>query len=181
MKNTTRVDRLLSVCAIIAAITAVAIAVYEARITREYQKISVWPYVMQYNEHIPGQTDYTRNIANNGIGPAVIRSFRVYVDGEPQQNWNGVLNALIGEQEPALIYSSMHRGKVLLPGVAEAIMRLPAGERATRFWQATQGGRFVTQLCYCSLYDECWVARGGAGEPEAVRECAVGLAGEFQQ
>jgi hypothetical protein len=179
MQSTSRTDRLLSICAIISALAAVVIAVYEVRSTREFQRLSVWPNLVQYNSHVPGQA-YTRNLANNGMGPAVIRSFRVYVDGEPKTNWMAVMESLIGEVEPELIYSTVHPGKVVLPGTAEAILQLPAGERATRFWQAMQQGRIATHICFCSLYHDCWVAEAGE-EPQPIRGCRSGGSEEFRQ
>ena len=94
MKQSDVVDRVLSVSAIVAAIAAVAVAVYEARLEREHQRVSVWPYVSQFNSWVGGR--YTRNVSNVGLGPALVRSFEVRVDGRPRQRWRDVIRALTG-------------------------------------------------------------------------------------
>jgi hypothetical protein len=75
-------DRIMSVSAIVAAIAAVLIAAYEARINREYQRISVWPRIQQSNSFVPGEP-YRRIVSNVGVGPALIRSVQVNVDAAP--------------------------------------------------------------------------------------------------
>ncbi|HEX8431606.1 MAG TPA: hypothetical protein VF625_09970, partial [Longimicrobium sp.] len=85
MQRSEVVDRILSVCAIVAAVAAVAVAVYEARIDRAHQRVSVWPYLQQSNSLTEG-SPYRRVVSNAGIGPARIRSFQVRVDGKPRRN-----------------------------------------------------------------------------------------------
>ncbi len=174
------VDRILSISAIVAAIAAVAVAVYEARIGREHQKVSVWPYLNQFNTLAPG-LPYTRNIQNVGIGPALVRSVQVRVDGRPVQRWSEIVRALTGREAPDLIYSSLHRGSVILPGSTLELLRLPPGETATRFWQAVQTDRFSMRVCYCSLYQDCWISDNQQDEPQSVRQCRTDAQVEFSQ
>ena len=42
-------DRIMAVSAVVVALASLAVAAYEARTNREYQKVSVWPYVRQSN------------------------------------------------------------------------------------------------------------------------------------
>jgi hypothetical protein len=178
MTNTAfRTDRILAVCAIITAVVAVAIAVYEARITREHQKISVWPYLMPYNS-LPTGGPYTLNVTNRGIGPARIGRVTVRVDGEPRRNWADVVHTLI-DARPDFVYSSIRRGTVILPGATVELIRVPAGDDAIRVWRALQTHRFQMEICYCSLYGECWVATGGPEEPPPVRACHADPDAEF--
>lgn len=173
-------DRVLSLAAIVAAIAAVVVAVYEARIAREHQRVSVWPYLIQYNSHVPGG-EYTRSVENVGLGPALVRSVQMRVDGQEKRAWNDVIFALIGEREPELIYSSLSRGLVLLPGTTRRALWLPPGERATRFWSAVQTERLSVRVCYCSLYQECWISDSREEEPQRVDVCPADPEAEFLQ
>ena len=92
MTSADRSDRIVSVCAIVAAIAAVAVAAYEARINREYQRLSVWPRLEQYNSYVTCEA-YTRTVANFGIGPALVRGVEMTVDGKTCRTWNEVLQA----------------------------------------------------------------------------------------
>jgi len=173
------VDRVLSVCAGIAAITAVAVSLYQSALARRQLRASAWPYVSQGNAFPPG-ANYTRIVGNEGVGPARVRAFEVRVDGRPVRTWNDAVRALTGEGEPRLIYSSFGRGSVLPAGATRALLTLPGGERALKFWSEAQT-RLETVVCYCSVYDECWRASSEQDEPRAVRECRVDSASMFRQ
>jgi hypothetical protein len=164
-----RVDRLLSLAAGVAAISAVAVSVYQAALSREQQRASAWPYVSHTNSFVPGQP-YQRLVANEGVGPARVRSFQVLVDGRPVRRWDDAVRALTGEGEPGLVYSSLGRGSVLPPGERRAVLTVPGGPRAGAFWQGAQT-RLTTVVCYCSVYDECWRADSREDEPRPVRDC----------
>ena len=174
-----RVDRILSLSAIVAAAAAVGVAVYEAHIDREHQRVSVWPYVQQYNSNDRGV--YTRNVQNVGIGPALVRSFQVRVDGAPQRNWSEVVGVMTGvDSTVSFSYGSLGRGMVLLPGVPYTLLTLTQEQLGLAFWRQTQAERLSTRVCYCSLYGECWVNDSLADEPEAVAACPADPAEEFE-
>jgi hypothetical protein len=173
------VDRWLSVAAAIGAICAVAIAVYQAALAREQQRASAWPFLAQSNSYLTGQP-YTRQIENQGVGPARVRSFRVIVDGKPARTWSKVVRGLIDQPDPGLVYSSFGRGRVIPAGATRVLLTLPPGDPARSFWQAAQT-RLETIVCYCSVYDECWRADSRAKEPEPVRACDEDPTAEFAQ
>ena len=57
MSGSDLTDRIVAVCAILAALAAVLVAAYEARINREYQRISVWPRIGGFRIRLfPGST-----------------------------------------------------------------------------------------------------------------------------
>ncbi len=180
MTNADRTDRIVSVCAIVAAIAAVAISAYEARITREYQRLSVWPRLEQYNSFVPGEP-YTRTVANFGIGPALIQSVQMTVDGKTCRTWGEVIQALIGKPVPGHIYSSLHHGAVILPGKEVNILKIPSGENAQLFSNQVQGDRLIIRICYSSLFGESWLSDSSAEEPESVSRCTVDDKKEFKQ
>jgi hypothetical protein len=172
-------DRALSIAAGIAAISAVAVSIYQSAIARAQLRASAWPYVQQGNGWVPGQP-YIRVASNEGIGPARIRSFSVLVDGKPVPTWAAVMQGLVSEVDPKLVYSSFGRGSVLPAGQSRTLLTLPDGKIAQAFWVAAQS-RLVTITCYCSVYDECWVADSRLDEPKAVNECPFDKASEFTQ
>ncbi len=173
-------DRIMSVSAIIAAIAAVLVAAYEARINREYQRISVWPCLTQSNSLLTGEP-YLRTVSNVGVGPALIRSVQVSVDGAVCRDWGEVVKAMIGKPLPGLIYSSFHAGAVLLPDKPITVLHLPPGEDARKFWEEAQGRRLSIRICYSSLFEEHWISDSFEDHPKAVAECRSDPAKEFQQ
>jgi hypothetical protein len=165
-----RIERLLSIVVGLAAIIAVLVSLYQAKLAREQLRASAWPYLAQSNSYTPG-SPYLRVVSNEGVGPARIKSFSVLVDGKPVPTWNEAVRALTGEGEPALVYSSLGRGSVLPPAGRATVLTLPAGTRALGFFQAAQL-RLRTVACYCSVYDDCWTSDSDAPEPRPVETCA---------
>jgi hypothetical protein len=181
-----RTDRLLSASAGIVAASALAVSVYQAYITRQQQRLSAWPYVVQYHSTAGGYRYAVRNV---GVGPAVVRSMRVAIDGRPVRAWRDVVRAAFGDSTDALlaadsaavVTSTFGRGSVLLPGDAVTMVdvrgrRVPAALSRT----LANDARFVTTVCYCSLYGECWSARSDEEEPRAVGECRADPKTEFK-
>jgi hypothetical protein len=166
------VDRWLSIAAGVGAICAVAVSLYQAALAREQQRASAWPYLNQSNSYVAGQP-YTRQVENQGVGPARVRTFEVLVDGRPVRTWNAAVRALTGKADSDLVYSSFGRGIVLPPGTTRMLLRLPPGDLAREFWKGAQT-RLETAICYCSIYEECWRVDSGTREPVAVRECRSG-------
>ena len=162
-------DRWLSIFAAIGAICAVAISLYQAQLAREQQRASAWPYIAQSNSYVPGKP-YTRQVENVGVGPARVRSFEVRVDGKPVRNWYAAVTALTGREEPGLVYSSFGRGSVLPPGARTVLLELRDEPVAGAFSSAAQS-RLETIVCYCSIYDECWLDGPADGEPVSVPAC----------
>ncbi|MFL6257921.1 MAG: hypothetical protein ACJ74T_23170 [Pyrinomonadaceae bacterium] len=173
-------DRIMAVSAIVVALASLVVAVYEARTNREYQKVSVWPYVTQSNALVPGEP-YTRNLANLGVGPALVKSFQVSVDGKPQRDWAEVSRALTGQPNPDLVYFSVHSGSVLLPDKNVTLVKIPPGAAAQRFWEQAQTPRLSIRVCYCSLYDDCWLSDPRADEPTPLANCRPDPDKEFAQ
>lgn len=173
-------DRIMAVSAVFVALASLLVAVYEARTNREYQKVSVWPYVTQANAWVPGEP-YTRTVSNFGVGPALVKSFQVSVDGEPRRDWAEVSRALTGRPVPELVYYSLHAGSVLLPDKPVTLVKIPPGEAAQQFWEQAQTPRLSIRLCYCSLYEECWLSDTRAPEPAPVPACRPDPDKEFAQ
>jgi len=68
---------------VIIAVCALGLTFWQAKITRRHNKLSVTPHLTTWtqSEQVTGR--YSVEILNNGIGPALIKSFSVQVDGQP--------------------------------------------------------------------------------------------------
>ena len=45
-------------------------------------------------------------------------------------------------------------------------------ESAAALDQARQSDRIVTRLCYCSVFDDCWISDSRDPTPDPVNQCA---------
>jgi hypothetical protein len=178
--RTERLERLLSLGVGIAVIGALIVSMYQANLARAQLRASGWPYLQLANGGGTRGQPYTFVVTNEGVGPARIRSVQISADGHPMLRWNDAVRALTGEGEPDLLYSSFGRGSVIPAGGSRALLTLPAGPRAEKFWLAAQS-RLRAVTCYCSVYDECWVADSDVEEPTRSDACTTDPATEFKQ
>jgi hypothetical protein len=164
------VDRIVSGSAMFVALSSLAIALYEVRMMREHDRISVWPYATFFHSDSGGI--YTYNVRNAGIGPALIRSFEVLIDGKPQRNWGDVVDQLgVDLRGTPSNYSSFGKGTVLLPAAKVSLLSIGPGAGSLAFHRAAQP-RLSVRACYCSLYEQCWLLdETKTAEPQPVRAC----------
>lgn len=141
------------VAAIIAAcvgLLALFVSGYTAYIQRQQVRAQVWPFLEVGNDD-GNQAIY---IYNKGVGPAVVKSAQVFIDGKPQTSWANVLTAL-GEPAHGFVQSTLNPA-VISPG--EQVRAL--GIRDKELWQSFRSGaleRMTMNICFCSTLDECWM------------------------
>lgn len=90
-------DALAAIIASLVGFLALLVAGYTAyveRYTAEIQEkqvqAQVWPWLAAGNN----DNESSIEVTNKGVGPAIIRSAQVFVDGKPQPDWQHVLMAL---------------------------------------------------------------------------------------
>jgi hypothetical protein len=172
-----------SAIAIIFSVLAVIVSFYQARIAEKQAHASVWPYLsIGYNLYDGGPSPgFAFTVDNPGLGPAVIESVVVLLDGVPRKGWSEVTAAL-GIKPPFLHTVSSVHGHVLPPSVnrettIEAI-HISSIPEAKVLYRAND--RITISICYCSVYDECWIAQFRKTHPERVSGCSANPAVEFR-
>lgn len=88
--------------AIIAAL-AFFLTIWQTRITRHHNKLSVRPALAGWENLEDEALSYTFSLSNNGIGPAFIKSFLIFVDGNQVE---GVGSTLV-QQVSQLLFQGM--------------------------------------------------------------------------
>ena len=168
---TGRSDRIVAASAGLIGIAALAISGYQAYIMRQQQRASVWPRVDLLTND--SDSSYSLSMTNVGIGPALLVFAEVSVDGKPRPSWRAVLDDLGGSGG---FTQSRIADRVLIPGQSQDLFRSqdPPGIGAL----ASGADRVEIRICYCSIYDECWLVsrslRPGARMPHAeVRACVA--------
>ena len=144
-----RWDALGVVVASLVGLLALLVSGYTAYVQRQQVRAQVWPHLWVAYQDLEHQL----TVFNKGVGPAIVRSVRVSVDGKPQTEWNHVLAAL---KLPMTDYGhSTISGTVLSPGDALSILVFPDAQSHSRFREA-MSARGLISICYCSTLDECW-------------------------
>jgi len=170
-------DGLAAVIAAFVGLLALAISAYTAYLQHQQVRAQVWPYLE------PEMSGASRKIMlfNKGVGPALIRSVEVTVDGKPQRNWKAVFAALgldFGHHVP---YSTIN-GIVIAANDHVDQLVFPTDGDFDAFVSRIK--RVNLTLCYCSSLDECWLYDDAPGTPpgathKPVAQCPARGADEF--
>jgi hypothetical protein len=163
-----------SAVAVVVSSFALFVSFYQARIAERQAHASVWPYLsIDYDINDQGQRiGFIWTVENNGLGPALIQSVIVSVDDKPQRNWDEVSKAL-GITKSFSSTMSEVSGRVLPPDTnrettIDAIHVISAPE-AKLFYEGRK--RLAMEICYCSVYEECWAAHFGKQKVDKVERC----------
>ena len=180
-----RIDLLIAVCALLISSLAAGASWWQARVLSAQTEVlqeqlgaQVWPYVT-VNAGINSDT-VRFGITNQGLGPAVLRSASVLVDGVPRVGFTGLLHAILG---PKLIARSPHGerlgftvdsgppGSVIRPGEETIGFSFTSKRYAGRFLAGYR--RMSFQICYCAIIPgKCWRSDSATTkDPEPVQSC----------
>src|SRR5579884_2044849 len=147
----TEPDTFIALAALVVSISAVAVGIYETSLQRHHDEAEVWPHV----EITTYVTPKGAKIAavNTGVGPAIVRSITVTVDGRPMHNWNEVLTALTGHV-PTMMDNSTIADHALRAGDQSELLGVGIANLPQPFWQSMR--RVAITICYASVFDEQW-------------------------
>lgn len=111
----------------------------------------MWPHVELATYTTPKSATLT--LENTGIGPAVVGSIVVSVDGTARRNWPDALEALFGALPKTYSVTTMG-DRAMRPGEKTVIVEVPADQLPPGFWQYI--GRVGVSICYASVFGEHW-------------------------
>ena len=146
-----RYDAIAAVIATLVGMLALLVAGYTAYIQRQQVRAQVWPWLVAGNN----DNDRSIEVLNKGVGPAIVRSAQVFVDGKPQPDWQHVLKAL--GAVPHTYSQSTLNPNVLTPGEKVPAIQFADEDDYKRFKAAAVLRLTSVNICYCSTLDECWM------------------------
>lgn len=151
-------DALAAIIASLVGFLALLVAGYTAYIERYTADIQtkqvqaqVWPWLVAGNN----DNESSIEVANKGVGPAIVRSAQIFVDGKPQPDWKHVLQAL--GTAPHRYSQSTLNPNVLAPGEKVPVIQFANKDDYERFRVAAVARLTLINICYCSTLDECWM------------------------
>jgi len=150
-----------SALALAVSVFALALGAYQTRLMQSQARASVWPFLSigyTYSSNVDRDA-FIWTVNNNGVGPAKVESVTLTLDDKPMRRWEEVLTALGVTTTPSTAMSSIS-GEVIPPNTNRetTIAPIKVHEReAARLFKAAEK-RFHMNLCYCSDYDDCWIA-----------------------
>ncbi|WP_341503676.1 hypothetical protein [Gallaecimonas sp. GXIMD4217] len=181
-------EMIIGLSALLVSLVAVFVGVYSAYIDRAYARASVWPRLELYRsfslnraaapEKAQGdsaQADSRREeygafsygVANNGTGPALIKYVKVTYDGKPLKTWQELMRNLVGNSNQI---SQSHVGGRTLPAQQSITPLSTTNQEFIAAYLDTESERLSVDICYCSIYDECWTV-DKENKPKAIEAC----------
>lgn len=169
---------ILAVAGVFTGAVALYAALSEADAVRKQQQAAVWPYVRMrdMNFGTPGEERIDIVVGNRGIGPARIKNVSMMIDGQPYFSWYDVLDPL-AERANYSISNYPILGEVLSPDEDITIVSVDAKyaslDLVTSFRELIRSGRANMQICYCSVFEDCWELDALKNATEPIAECAA--------
>lgn len=170
-----RWDAAAAIVASLVGLLALIVAGYTAYIQREQVRAQVWPYLMMANSDNSSEYMWL----NKGVGPAQVKSVRVFVNGEAQTNWAGVVRAMkLGNPD---IGQSTLNGNVFSAGEKLDWLQFKDHGAFQAFREAAKRTNLRVEVCYCSTLGDCWTNDSSRAwnDRHAIGECPAVAASQI--
>ncbi|GAM99520.1 hypothetical protein U91I_03174 [alpha proteobacterium U9-1i] len=191
-------DVVVALLALFMSVLSIFVAQHTSQTMERLVHANSWPFLQlgSGNSNDERVAELVFGVSNVGTGPARIHSFDVIIDGRPisrERNMTyGIIEACCSEEfEAAVARSGGDRlaavgydltspaSQIFLASNEEvAPMRWTRSEINHELWTAVdmarQTGRIQMRACYCSVFDECWIAETNVFPPTPVASCEPG-------
>jgi hypothetical protein len=174
-------DMVIAGAAILLSLISLGVAIQNSRTQQKLVTASSWPLVMSYTNNLgegAAKADHVISIglANNGVGPAKVESVRMSWRGREMTSNRAFLRAccwINGGPSSHDMQANIVSPNVLRAGDAAPFLVLPRSGDADPMWTALDRARLEVKLsvCYCSVFNECWMTDGRALDPPRVKSC----------
>ncbi|HQQ96842.1 MAG TPA: hypothetical protein PLX35_06240 [Cyclobacteriaceae bacterium] len=155
-------DFIVAILAVTIGVLTMFVYIYQARVMSRQLHASVWPYIEVVFSQ--GAQGISVEIANKGVGPAMIKKHRVVYDGVefPERKIDSLLVAMVGRKINRNLTTVESR--VMAPGEKINFILINEMRDMLALDSALKHHRISVSVCYCSIYDECWKVVGGKNE-----------------
>ncbi|WP_263841188.1 hypothetical protein [Salinibacter sp.] len=141
---------MIGLAAVLLSLCGLFVSIYETSLERQEQRASVWPRAL-VAPSLSGDSVKVI-VENSGIGPARVRAAAVEHNGEHVAGWRAMMERL---DIQGSVSTSLLNQRVLSPDSEIEVFAIRDSTRAlsNSIWV----GNLDITLCYCSVYEECWV------------------------
>ncbi len=174
---------ILGVSAVLISFISLFLAVHNGRAMERLVEANSWPFVQII--HSTANPDGTPHIhvdlANKGVGPAKIESLEVLFEGKPMNDARQLLNTMLNRAteppHPRILTSDLVHGVLAARETIAFVDFSPAQDYSPEDYAAIHNGieKVTIMSCYCSVFDECWMADTAQTRPTKVKACPISL------
>lgn len=151
-------EKMVAYAAMFVSLCTLLVYFYQARIMQSQQHASVWPYVewiRSFNE----EEGFYLSVSNKGVGPAIVKQELILLDGEELDGAETLLEKVLGDTVFSYSYSTINR-RVMAPGEQIKRFWIHDAWAAEAFDSLIRQHDFRYEICYCSIYGDCWRTSG---------------------
>ena len=158
-------DAVAAIIAALIGLLALLVGGYTAYIQRQGVqteitgvRAQVWPY-LEIGDSGTGPNDVSKETGgeliavNAGVGPAIVRSVEILVNGKAEPDWIHVFKA--ASVQPSNFSFSTLNKSVVSPGNTLDFLRINCQNDWSEF-KAKLFSSIVIRVCYCSTLGHCW-------------------------
>src|SRR3954464_193070 len=164
-------ETFIAVAALIVSVTAVVVGIYEAQLQRTHDRAEVWPH-LEISTFIEPQGAALK-LTNTGLGPAIVHTIAVSVDGKPQRNWDEALETLLARPQAPPHNNSTVTEHAFRAGDEITLLGIGKADLPPHFWEWV--GRLSVRVCYSSVFGDSWLVSddhlGGSSRWTSVKSC----------
>ncbi|KPF73293.1 hypothetical protein IP88_09510 [alpha proteobacterium AAP81b] len=168
--------------AMVVSLISLYVAVHHGEIMEKLVAANSWPNIDASGNvvegRLPGSVRFEVAVRNNGVGPARVESLELWDGTTPIRDAAG-LAARLKLAGGGMPLSARLEGASIIGQVVGARENVKVvafdGSDAARWGlpMVQLAGQLETRVCYCSVFDECYVAdsRANHGRAEHVEKC----------
>jgi hypothetical protein len=144
--------------AVIIGLCTMFVYIYQANIMSKQMHASVWPYLQTNISE--GEHGIFISVNNKGVGPAIVKSAYVLVDNDrypdSKKNMDSLAFAITGTKNLLDGYTNL-KDRVLAAGEEIKFIEINDSSSAKLFKKALSSHSIKLEICYCSVYGDCWI------------------------
>jgi hypothetical protein len=179
----------VALAALVTSVTSIWLSLSQGDDMARLVQAQSWPYLEYESSNTAdnGAPEIDISVRNAGVGPAKVKSVSISYEGKPVRGWAALVAACCVPKEtprealnlPALTDNRMISGKlisrVLRASDSVPLLHLPKTDVNAPLWTKLDDARFKLQLsvCYCSVFDECWISDLRSTTQQPVKTCPV--------
>lgn len=171
-------DISLSLCAFAVSLISLWIAVHHGKTMERLVASNSYPNidVENGNSFLDGKESVFLKLNNTGVGPARLRTVAITFDGEPVRSLQDMLKRCCGVSEGDLVRyfkSGDVRGAMIPAGGSIELFRWVSTDANNAQYVPFRSSqeKIGIDICYCSVFDECYRTNGERMEPRRVESC----------
>ena len=159
MKKKSEIN-IVALAAVVVSLSALFVSVYQTQLQKKQQYASVWPHLTIYNTTVMTDSTFqwTINIANHGVGPAVIREVTYSLNDQKLNGFGQFIQQISGQKSEEIdgyTENLVYEGEFLPQDrnvVAYSTTRYMKHHEA--FMKRVES--YNIQIRYASVYGEEW-------------------------